>query len=465
MNQHSNRIRTRLTHCLHRFYSIHHLQLYWLLSATSLASNSILSCFCLWWGNWLTVSLAPLSSSFQWGLSSERYRQEIAGREEREDEVFLPLPPASWVAQHPRLTPWLDCRGLSLLPSCGSSVFIGAPATGAPLTPHLLWQPPLVGVSSPALIRLQEPQCLPPVPSAAPAIASPWERSLVNQLLFKTPVNLSSISCWALTHLRLPYEFIFHFSFIHLGVLYIWLVLLKDLNFKRTSKGQVILKHSFFSIQASVTSKCLWNTPDQGAGCLSVLLYKTKGMHEAVSSILLLQALVSHNAPAGQGAAQGRQEPRRENTEGDTPSWWPEMCHSSRWGLRVLHSRQGHSPSFTARQAETRETSLLPRKVGGIWELAWGSLRRVGWGEKACKMGGCWEEPQGSTAEGSVVGRGQGREEAIVSPFPGIVTPHSGSWFRSYAIITIFSLQWKAANYSLFTNNPKEKWKKKKRNS
>lgn len=49
-------------------------------------------------------------------------------------------------------------------------------------------------------------------------------------------------------------------------------------------------------------------------------------MYEAVSSTLLLQALVSHDAPAGPGSAQGRQEPRRENTEGDTPSWCPEMC-------------------------------------------------------------------------------------------------------------------------------------------
>ena len=170
----------RLTHCLHRFYSIHHLQLYWLLSATSLGSNSILSCFRLWWGNWLTVSLAPLSSGFQWGLSSERYRQEIAGWEERDNQVFLTLPPPSWVEQRPRLIPLLDCKGLSLSPSCGSSFFIGVPPTRAPLLPPcLLWQPPVVGVSSLALIRLQEPPPLPPTPSAAPAIASPWERSLL----------------------------------------------------------------------------------------------------------------------------------------------------------------------------------------------------------------------------------------------------------------------------------------------
>ena len=167
MNQHSNRIRTRLTHCLHRFYSIHHLLLYWLLSATSLASNSILSCFCLWWGNWLTVSLAPLSSSFQWGLSTERYRQEIAGREEREDEVFLPLPPASWVAQHPRLTPWLDCRGLSIAFLWELCFYRSAPYRSPSQPP-----PSVAAPSGGSLLSSSHQAPGTPVPSSSPFLQS-----------------------------------------------------------------------------------------------------------------------------------------------------------------------------------------------------------------------------------------------------------------------------------------------------
>lgn len=159
------------------------------------------------------------------GLSHEKFGQEIRGFEDREVGVFLPLSPPSWVSAVQWLHPCLTVGALLLWelpfyaspPTYGSSSSVGAPSCRSPF---LVEAPSPVGVH---LLRealfCRIPSCgshhssshqtpVTPVPSASPfspgevmasAIASPWERSLVSQILFKIPVNVSSTSCWALT--------------------------------------------------------------------------------------------------------------------------------------------------------------------------------------------------------------------------------------------------------------------------
>lgn len=140
-----------------------------------------------------------LSSFVLWlpvGFVQWEAQQEIKGWEEGEVEIVLPchLP--------------LGCCSSSVAAWLEPCLTVGAASpVGAPLLcePSNLWEPLFSGAPPVSPYSSSHQTLETPVPSPGPfsigeitasAIASPYEKSLVNQLLFKIPVNMSSISCW-----------------------------------------------------------------------------------------------------------------------------------------------------------------------------------------------------------------------------------------------------------------------------